>query len=73
MLIPIAIVVLTLIILGATYLSTGSPVHLGVEFTEASCPVPTTESEVRWRHVSQPTRCVRDKESAADRWLRLGR
>ncbi len=46
MLIPIAIVVLALIILGATYLSTGSPVHLGVEFTGGTLvTVPTTESE----------------------------
>ena len=46
MLIPIAIVVLALIVLGATYLSTGSPVHLGVEFTGGTLvTVPTTESE----------------------------
>jgi len=46
MLIPIAIIVLALIVLGATYLSTGSPVHLGVEFTGGTLvTVPTTESE----------------------------
>jgi preprotein translocase subunit SecF len=46
MLIPIAIIVLALIILGVTYLSTGSPVHLGVEFTGGTLvTVPTTESE----------------------------
>lgn len=46
MLIPIAIVALAVIILGATYLSTGSPVHLGIEFTGGTLvTVPTTESE----------------------------
>ncbi len=46
MLIPIAIVVLALIILGATYLSTGSPVHLGVEFTGGTLvTVPAIESD----------------------------
>jgi len=46
MLIPIAIAVLALIVLGVTYLSTGSPVHLGVEFTGGTLvTVPTTESE----------------------------
>ncbi len=33
MLIPIAIIILALISLGATYLTTGSPVKLGIEFT----------------------------------------
>jgi len=46
MLIPIAIIALAIIILGATYLSTGSPVKLGVEFTGGTLvTVPTTESE----------------------------
>jgi len=46
MLLPIAIIVLALIIMGATYLSTGSPVHLGIEFTGGTVvTVPATESE----------------------------
>jgi preprotein translocase subunit SecF len=46
MIIPIAIVVLALIVLGANYLSTGSPVKLGVEFTGGTLvTVPATESE----------------------------
>ncbi len=46
MLIPIAIIVLALISLGVTYLSTGSPVHLGIEFTGGTLvTVPATESE----------------------------
>lgn len=46
MLIPIAIIALALIILGVTFLSTGSPVHLGIEFTGGTLvTVPATESE----------------------------
>ncbi|MEI8004308.1 MAG: preprotein translocase subunit SecF, partial [Methanothrix sp.] len=46
MLVPIAIVILALISLGATYLSTGSPVKLGIEFTGGTLvTVPSTESE----------------------------
>jgi len=46
MLIPIAIIVIALISLGVTYLSTGSPVHLGIEFTGGTLvTVPATESE----------------------------
>ncbi len=46
LLIPLTIVVLALIILGATYLSTGSPVKLGVEFTGGTLvTVPAVESE----------------------------
>ncbi|VVB71562.1 Protein-export membrane protein SecF [uncultured archaeon] len=46
MLIPIAIIVLALISLGATYLSTGSPVKLGIEFTGGTLiTVPSTESQ----------------------------
>jgi len=46
MLIPLAIIALALIILGATYLSTGSPVQLGIEFTGGTLiTVPATESE----------------------------
>lgn len=46
MLVPIAIIILALISLGATYLSTGSPVKLGIEFTGGTLiTVPITESE----------------------------
>ena len=46
MLLPIAIVILALISLGATYLATGSPVKLGIEFTGGTLvTVPSTESE----------------------------
>lgn len=46
MMLPLAIIVLALIILGANYLSTGSPVKLGVEFTGGTlATVPATESE----------------------------
>ncbi len=46
MLLPLAIIVLALIVLGANYLSTGSPVKLGVEFTGGTlATVPATESE----------------------------
>lgn len=46
MLVPIAIVILALISLGATYLSTGSPVKLGIEFTGGTLvTVPIAESE----------------------------
>lgn len=46
MLIPIAIIILALISLGVTYLSTGSPVHLGIEFTGGTLvTIPATDSE----------------------------
>jgi preprotein translocase subunit SecF len=46
MLIPIAIIILALISLGATYLDTGSPVKLGIEFTGGTLiTVASTESE----------------------------
>ncbi len=46
MLIPIAIIVLALISLGVTYLSTGAPVHLGIEFTGGTLvTIPATDSE----------------------------
>ena len=46
MLIPVVIIVLALISLGVTYLNTGSPVKLGVEFTGGTLvTVPATESE----------------------------
>jgi preprotein translocase subunit SecF len=46
MLVPIAIIILALISLGATYLATGSPVKLGIEFTGGTLvTVPSTDSE----------------------------
>jgi preprotein translocase subunit SecF len=46
LMLPIAIAVIALIILGANYLSTGSPVKLGVEFTGGTIvTVPAIESE----------------------------
>ncbi|OPY54862.1 MAG: Protein-export membrane protein SecF [Methanosaeta sp. PtaU1.Bin060] len=46
MLIPIAIIALAFISLGVTYLSTGSPVQLGIEFTGGTLvTVPATESQ----------------------------
>ncbi|MFB3763691.1 MAG: protein translocase subunit SecF [Methanotrichaceae archaeon] len=46
MLIPLAIIVLALISLGVTYLSTGSPLHLGVEFTGGTLvTIPALDSE----------------------------
>ena len=46
LLIPLTIILLALISLGATYLSTGSPVHLGVEFTGGTLvTIPATASE----------------------------
>jgi len=46
MLIPLAIIAIALISLGVTYLGTGSPVHLGIEFTGGTLvTVPATESE----------------------------
>jgi preprotein translocase subunit SecF len=46
MVIPAAILVLALIILGTTYYSSGSPVNLGVEFTGGTLvTIPATDSE----------------------------
>ncbi len=46
MLIPILIIVLAFVSLGVTYLNTGSPVKLGIEFTGGTLvTVPATESE----------------------------
>lgn len=62
MLIPIAIIVLALISLGVTYLSTGSPVHLGVEFTGGTLvTIPATDSEqvVKEKFASYPLIDVR--------------
>ena len=46
MLIPIIVIILALISLGVTYLNTGSPVNLGIEFTGGTlATVPATESK----------------------------
>lgn len=46
MLVPVVIIILALISLGATYLATGSPVKLGIEFTGGTIiTVPATGSE----------------------------
>lgn len=46
MLIPVIIMILAIISLGATYLTTGSPVKLGIEFTGGTLiTVPASESE----------------------------
>ncbi len=46
LMLPITIAVIAFIILGANYLSTGSPINLGVEFTGgAVVTVPTVESQ----------------------------
>jgi preprotein translocase subunit SecF len=63
MLIPIAIIILALISLGATYLATGSPVKLGIEFTGGTLvTVPSTESEesVAGQFASYPLVDIRD-------------
>jgi len=46
MMIPIAIIALAIVILGSTYITTGSPVKLGVEFTGGTVvTVPAMDSE----------------------------
>ncbi|MDD4448085.1 MAG: protein translocase subunit SecF [Methanothrix sp.] len=63
MLVPIAIIILALISLGATYLATGSPVKLGIEFTGGTLiTVPSTESEekVAGQFDSYPLVDIRD-------------
>ena len=46
MLIPLTIIILAFISLGVTYLSTGSPLHLGVEFTGGTLvTIPAIDSE----------------------------
>jgi preprotein translocase subunit SecF len=62
LLIPTAIVALALIILGATYLSTGSPVRLGIEFTGGTLvtvPVTIPEEELRNQFTGYPLVDVR--------------
>jgi preprotein translocase subunit SecF len=63
MLIPIAIIILALISLGATYLATGTPVKLGIEFTGGTIvTVPSTQSEekVTEQFVSYPLVDIRN-------------
>lgn len=63
MLIPIAVIILALISLGVTYLNTGSPVNLGIEFTGGTlATVPATESEdaVAGEYDKYPLADVRD-------------
>jgi preprotein translocase subunit SecF len=46
MLVPIVIIALALISLGVTYIGTGTPVHLGIEFTGGTLvTIPATDSE----------------------------
>jgi preprotein translocase subunit SecF len=63
MAIPAAILVLALIILGATYYSSGSPVNLGVEFTGGTLvTIPATDSEsaVKEKFAGYPLADVRN-------------
>ncbi|HPW73290.1 MAG TPA: protein translocase subunit SecF [Methanothrix sp.] len=63
MLIPIAVIILALISLGVTYLNTGSPVNLGIEFTGGTLvTVPATDSEdaVAGEYDKYPLAGVRD-------------
>jgi preprotein translocase subunit SecF len=63
MAIPAAILVLALIILGATYYFTGSPVNLGVEFTGGTLvTIPATDSEsaVKEKFAGYPLTDVRN-------------
>jgi preprotein translocase subunit SecF len=55
--IALAVLAVALSILGFTYLKTGSPVNLGVEFTGGTIvTVPVVESEDEIRAKLQPTR-----------------
>jgi preprotein translocase subunit SecF len=57
LLLPLAIVALAIIILGATYLSTGSPVRLGIEFTGGTLvtvPAAVSEDELNNQFASYP-------------------
>ena len=63
MLIPIAVIILALISLGVTYLSTGSPVKLGIEFTGGTLvtvPGIGTEKSVGEEFVGYPLEDIRD-------------
>jgi len=62
-LLPIVIIVLALISLGVTYLNTGSPVHLGIEFTGGTLvtvPQTGTEDTVRSQFEGYPLVDVRN-------------
>jgi len=63
MLVPIAVIILALISLGVTYLSTGSPVKLGIEFTGGTLvtvPGIGTEESVGEEFVGYPMEDIRD-------------
>jgi len=63
MLVPIAVVILALISLGVTYVSTGSPVKLGIEFTGGTLitvPGIGSEESVAAEFASYPLQDVRD-------------
>jgi len=62
LLIPAGVVALALIILGATWLTTGSPVHLGVEFTGGTIitvPATTTEEALSKQVANYPLLDIR--------------
>ncbi|HQJ80091.1 MAG TPA: protein translocase subunit SecF [Methanothrix sp.] len=63
MLVPIAVVILALISLGVTYVSTGSPVKLGIEFTGGTLitvPGIGSEESVAAEFADYPVQDVRD-------------
>ncbi|MDD1736703.1 MAG: protein translocase subunit SecF [Methanothrix sp.] len=63
MLVPIALVILALISLGVTYVSTGSPVKLGIEFTGGTLitvPGIGSEESVAAEFAAYPLQDVRD-------------
>lgn len=63
MLIPIAVIILALISLGVTYLSTGSPVKLGIEFTGGTLitvPGIGSEESVATEFAAYPLVDIRD-------------
>ena len=63
MLIPLAIIALAFISLGVTYLSTGAPVHLGVEFTGGTLvTIPGSDSEgvVKEKFAAYPLADIRN-------------
>ena len=63
MLVPIAVVILALISLGVTYVSTGSPVKLGIEFTGGTLitvPGIGSEESVAAEFAAYPLQDVRD-------------
>ena len=63
MLVPIAVIILALISLGVTYVSTGSPVKLGIEFTGGTLitvPGIGSEESVAAEFAAYPLQDVRD-------------